>query len=252
MIRDYLHLNKFQQNKLNQFINRNDQNKLSMEEMDIQFKSQDYDFGRGVIVKFDGEDIVGKVLVILKECSVRGVVYIVGLGIDQKVEDKKLVTAELIEEAKNIGKRYGSQEIYLGIRDSKIVEIVESLNLNKQYSAIKMTLDDRKVRCSPLNLIELSEDNKKEYLKIYNDAFKEAPNGATLTAGEVDEYIKTKDENNYFYIAEIDNHRIGFLEFRIKDGIGEFDLGLIKNARGGGYGKQLLETAISFLNSKEV
>lgn len=32
----------------------------------------------------------------------------------------------------------------------------------------------------------------------------------------------------------------------------EFDLGLIKSARGKGYGKLLLETAISFLNSKKV
>ena len=42
------------------------------------------------------------------------------------------------------------------------------------------------------------------------------------------------------------------MEFNIKDGVGEFDLGLIKAARGKGYGKQLLETAINFLNSKEV
>lgn len=44
---------------------------------------------------------------------------------------------------------------------------------------------------------------------------------------------------------------MGFLQVYIEDGVGEFDLGLIKAARGKKYGKRLLETAINFLNTKE-
>ncbi len=37
-----------------------------------------------------------------------------------------------------------------------------------------------------------------------------------------------------------------YLQFNIQEGVGEFDLGLIKEVRGKGYGNWLLETAISF------
>ncbi len=133
-----------------------------------------------------------------------------------------------------------------------IIRTLNYLNIDKQYSAIRMTLEDRRVKYTPLKLTKLSEQNKKEYLVIYNDAFKEVPNGATLKEKEVEEYIKKADENNCYYIATMNNDKVGFLQFNIQEDVGEFDLGLIKAVRGKGYGKLLLETAISFLNEKKV
>lgn len=252
MIKNYLELNKIEVDKLIEFINRNIENKLSFEEMDKQFKAEEYDFGRGVILKINEEYIAGKALIILKECSIKGIAYVVNLDINEEVENKKIAAGEIIEEVKNIAKEYGAREIFLGTRDYKIIRILNSLNLNKQYSAIKMTLEDRKIRCSPLKLVTLSENNKKEYLAIYNDSFKEVPNGTTLTEREIDDYINKSDENKYYFIVLINNAMAGFLQFNIEDGVGEFDLGLINSARGKEYGKQLLETAIDFLNSNEV
>lgn len=252
MIKNYLELSEIEVEKLITFINRNRENKLSFEDIDKEFKSEEYDYGRGVILKINEEDVMGKVSVILKECSKKGISYAVKLDINEEVDNKKIIAEEIIEKIKNISKKYGAKEIFLGTRDDKIIRILNSLNLEKQYSAMKMTLEDRKIRYSPLKLVKLSEDNKKEYLVIYNDAFKEVPNGATVIETEVNEYIKTADENNCYYIAKVENDMVGFMQFNIKDGVGEFDLGLIKAARGKGYGKQLLETAISFLNSKEV
>lgn len=251
-IKNYLELNKIEAEKLTEFINRNIKNKLSFEEIDKQFKSEEYDFGRGVILKINEEHIAGKALIILKECSKKGIAYVVNLDISEEIENKKIATGEIIEEVKNIAKEYGAREIFLGTRDNKIIRILNSLNLNKQYSAIKMTLEDRKIRYSPLKLVTLSDNNKKEYLAIYNDAFKEVPNGTTLTEREIDDYLNKADENKYYFIVLINNAMAGFLEFNIEDDVGEFDLGLIKSVRGKGYGKQLLETAIDFLNSNEV
>lgn len=252
MIKNYLELSEIEVQKLIIFINRNRENKLSFEDIDKEFKSEEYDYGRGVILKINEEDVMGKVSVLLKECSKKGISYAVKLDINEEVDNKKIIAEEIIGEIKNISKKYGAKEIFLGTSDDKIIRILNFLNLEKQYSAMKMTLEDRKNRYSPLKLVKLSEDNKKEYLVIYNDAFKEVPNGATVVESEVNEYIKTADENNCYYIAKVENDMVGFLQFNIKDGVGEFDLGLIKAARGKGYGKKLLETAISFLNSKEV
>ena len=252
MIKNYLELSKIEAEKLIDFINRNIENKLSFEDMDKQFKAEEYGYGRGVILKINEEHIAGKIQIILKECSKKGIAYAVNLDINENVDNKKIAAGELIEEVKNIAKKYGAREIFLGARDNKMIRILNSLNLNKQYSAIRMTLADRKIRYAPLKLVNLSENNKKEYLAIYNDAFEEVPNGTTLTEIEIDDYINKADENKYYYIVLINTTMAGFLEFNIKDGVGEFDLGLIKAARGKGYGKQLLETAINFLNSKEV
>ena len=252
MIKNYLELNKFEVEKLIQFINRNKINKLSYEDMDKQFRSNEFDFGRGVILKINEEDIIGTASIVLKECNKKGIAYLTKLDIDETIEDKRAVLCEIIEESKNIAKKYGSRELFLGTMDDTIIKILNTLNIKKKYSAIRMTLDDRRVKYSTLNLVKLSEHNKKEYLMIYNDAFKEVPNGATLTESEIDEYIKKADENNCYYIATINNYMVGFLQFNIEEGVGEFDLGLIKVARKKGYGKLLLETAISFLNSKKV
>jgi ribosomal protein S18 acetylase RimI-like enzyme len=115
-----------------------------------------------------------------------------------------------------------------------------------------MVLKDRNIRCSSLKLTILTEKNKNEYLRIHNDAFKEVPNGGSLTESKIDEYIKNTDDNNYFYIAIKNNEMIGILQFNIENQVGEFELGLIKEARGKGYGKHLLETAINLLNLREV
>lgn len=115
-----------------------------------------------------------------------------------------------------------------------------------------MILKDRKIRYLPLKLEALNKNNKMEYLNIYNDSFDTTPNGTTLTLDEVNDYIKKHGKNSSYYIVLKDNNRIGFLEFNIKDGFGEFDLGLIKKFRGRGYGKEILEIAIAFLNSEDV
>lgn len=252
MIKNYLELSKIEVERLVEFMNRNRKTKLYFKDIDEQFKSEEYDFGRGIILKVFGESIIGRVSVILKECRIKGVAYVINLEIKDGVADKKLVAFELIDEVKSIARKYGAEKTYFGTSDEEIIKILNSRKIYKQYSSLRMTLNDRKTRYLPLNLIKLAENNKKEYLFINNDAFREVPNGSTLSEGEVEEYIKKSDENNCCFIATMNKDNIGFLKFNIENGVGEFDLGLVKTVRGKGYGKKLLETAISFLNSKQV
>ncbi len=115
-----------------------------------------------------------------------------------------------------------------------------------------MILQDREIKLSPFKLEKLTDENKNEYIKINNDAFYDVPNGGTLTKYKVNKYINETDENNYYFIAKLNDVNIGFVQFHIENGVGEFDLGLVKIMQGKGYGKKLLETAIYFLNLKEV
>lgn len=252
MIKNYLELNRCEIDRLNQFINRNKINKISSQDIDKEFKSEEFNYGRGVIVKINEENVIGTASVVLKECNEKGIAYVIKVDINERVEDKESAIYEIVEESKALAKKHGAKQLFMGTKDDTIIRTLNALNLEKQYSAIRMTLEDRRVYYTPLNLIKLSEQNKKEYLRIHNDAFKEAPNGATLTEKEVEKYINEADENNCYYIATMNNERVGLLQFYIQDGVGEFELGLIKAARGKGYGKLLLETAISILNTKKV
>lgn len=252
MFKNYLELTKAESVKLNDFINKNTEDKLSLEEMDKQLRAEIYDFGKGAISMLDGEEILGKIFVILKECSKKGIAYIIGLTIGEGTADRKAAAVALIEEAKRVAKLYQAKEIYLGTKDDFNIAVLNGLNLYPQYHSIKMTLEDRQIRYVPLKLVALSEQNKKEYLTVYNDAFKDVPNGETLEEKDIEEYISHADDSKNYYLVEAENEWIGFIQLESENGIGQFDLGLIKTARGKGYGRQLLETAIYFLNAKGV
>ncbi|EPR12208.1 GNAT family N-acetyltransferase [Ruminiclostridium papyrosolvens] len=252
MTRNYSQLNKYEAEKLLEFINRNKINKTSLEDMEKQYRAEGFDYGKGVIVIINQDNIIGLASVVLKECKEKGIAYVIKVDINENVEDKKSAICEILQESKYIAKKYGANQVYLGTKDDTIIKILKNLGMEKLYSVIRMKLDDRNVKYKPLDLIELSEQNKNEYLTIYNNSFREVPNGSTLTEKEVEEYVKNADENNCYYIVTVNNEKVGFLQFNIEEGIGEFDLGLLKVVRGKGYGKLLLETAISFLNEKKV
>lgn len=252
MTKNYLQLNKYEAEKLLEYINRNKINKMSFEDMEKQNRAEEFYFGKGVIVIIDKENIIGTAAVVLKECKEKGIAYVIKVDINENSKDKKYAVCEIIKESKDLAKKYGAKQLFLGTKDEANIETLKNLGMEKQYSVIRMKLDDRNVRYKPLDLIELSEQNKNEYLRIYNNSFREVPNGATLTEKEVEEYVKNDDENNCYYIVTINNEKVGFLQFKIENCTGEFDLGLIKEVRGKGYGKLLLETALSFLNEKKV
>lgn len=248
MIKSYLELNKNEKQALVEFLNKNNNN-VTLENIEKEYKAEEFDYGKGVLISIKEKNIIGKLLIVLLECSLKNVAYLVKFEIDENFKYNKEAILELKNEAIKLANNYGAFKIYLG---TKNIEIINTLNLQKQYSAVKMTLQDRKIKLSPFKLDKLTEENKNEYIKINNDAFFDVPNGGTLTKYKVNEYIKETDENNYYFIVKLNDVNIGFVQFHIENGVGEFDLGLIKFMQGKGYGKKLLETAIYFLNLKEV
>lgn len=250
--KNYLQLNRHEAEKLLEFINRNRINKASFEDMEKLYKAEEFDFGKGVIIILNQENIVGTASVVLKECKEKGIAYVIKVDINENSEDKKAVICKIIKESKDLATKYGANKVFLGTKDAANIKTLKNLGMEKQYSVIRMKLDDRNVKYKPLDLNELSQQNKNEYLTIYNNSFREAPNGSTLTEKQLEEYVKNADKNNCYYIVTVNNEKVGFLQFNIQEGVGEFDLGLIKEVRGKGYGKLLLETAISFLNEKKV
>lgn len=161
---------------------------------------------------------------------------------------------KLINKAREKSINSGAKEILIGVRDESLLETLELLGFKKDYEAAIMELKDRSSSRETLKLISLSEKNKEEYLRVYNDSFNDMPHGASLDNEELKEYIDNDNDNEgkIFHMVNVNEENIGFFNCEIENEVGMFDIGLCKKHRGIGYGKLLLETAIEFLNNKEV
>lgn len=250
-MKNYLELTRTEKQALVAFLNESRENKATLEEWEKQLASEVYGYGRGILIKLDKEQVLGKVSVVLKECGSKGMAYVIDLEVSPDSKVKEALARALLDAAKNVAVEHKAREVYLGADKKEILDILEKLHFKKQYEAQKMILEDRTPREAPLELLPLSEENKGEYLGLYNAAFREAPNGSTLGAEDVEEYLRQADENRSYYIVIDKNQKLGFLEFDLKSDRGKFDLGLLKEFRGQGYGKRLLETAIDYLNQKK-
>lgn len=252
MIKNYLELSLEEIELVYNFMEINREDKVSIRKMDRELRNEMFDFGRGTLFKFYNEKVIAKIAIVLKEAAELGKAYILSLEVDKDVVFKKMLVVEMINHTEEIAREYGAKEIYLGVWDEEIIKILNSLSLYKQYSAVKMSLTDRKIRCGLLNLVHLSESNKSEYVRIYNDAFRDISNGATLTEKQVNKNLEVADDENCFFLVTMDRRNIGIFQCNIRNGEAEFDIGLQREFRGKGYGKMLLETSIDFLNSKHV
>ncbi len=248
MIKNYLELNKEELSSVYEFINRNKEIKENTEDIRKRFEQELYNAGEGVLFYFLEERVVCKIEIILKETKSIGVAYIVGFDILEEDSDIDIIE-EIVRAGSKIAQTQGAKDIYLGLGNKDIVSVLERNNIGYDYLAIKMKLKNKKLIHKPLLLKELTKEEIGVYVEIHNDAFKYVTNGATVTDKEVEENLKMKDENKFYYIVRNEeNENIGMLEITIDDNSGSFDLGLKKEFRNKGYGKRLLETAIDYLN----
>ena len=129
---------------------------------------------------------------------------------------------------------------------------MKKVNLYRDYSAIKMKLNDKSVKEDVLVLEELTIENSQKYLEVFNDSFSDMPHGTWLDNEDLNRYLNNKEESKYYFMVKNDDNIIGFMNCEIEINEGMFDIGLCKSYRGKGLGKKLLETAIQFLNNKNV
>lgn len=252
LIKCYIELNEIEKNLVLDFVNRKIDKKKNIDDIDDMFISKIYDFGHGALFYFKLGQVVGKINIVLEVVRELGTAYIHFLDILEDLEYEEMVIKALIDNAISVANEYSANIILLGERDSQRLKTLEKIGFHKHYRSIKMYLEDRDLRESCLSLTPLSQENKLEYLRIYNDSFSDMPHGTVLDINGVREHLEKADNENYYFIVRANDLHIGFLNCTIENNEGFFDIGLCKNYRGKGYGKQLLETAINFLNEKKL
>lgn len=252
VIKSYLELTDYEIIKAYDFINRKEDINGTKEEIDRSFNKKIYNYGEGVLFYFKNKEVVGSVCIVTKEIKILGTAYIHNIEILESELEEGFILKSLINTSIEKAFSYGAKDIFIGVRDEFILEGLKKIGFKNDYNALVMRLENKESKGNTLDLVTLSEINRNEYLKVYNDSFNDMPHGASLDKDEIDEYLKILNEENYFSMVSINGENIGFFNCEIENEKGKFDIGLCKEYRGKGYGKLLLETAIKFLTNKNV
>lgn len=251
MIKSYLELSCEEKDKLLVFLNRNDEN-VALSEMRKMFENKVYGNGDGILVFKKDNKVICVGRVVLKEIPLTGIAYIHFLDILESVEHKKEVIKEMINECYKKAEKYNANKILLGFRKKETTEMLHEIGFDADYAAKIMILKDRTKKEKVLNIEEINKENKLEYMRLYNESFNNMPHGASLDEEEVEEYLNENNTGNNYFIVSNSKENIGVLNTTIDRRKGTFDIGLSSKFRGKGYGKRLLETAIDFLESKDI
>lgn len=250
MIKSLRDLNNDEINMAVRYLSKEDEN-ITKDKVIEEGNTKIYNFGEGILFYFQNDEVVGSIKIVLEVANHLSVIYIYYLTIDNSKEYKEAIIKELIEKGIRIGEEKKCKTILLGINNEEILEISKNLGYNPSYSSYKMSLKDRDLIHSPLELIRLSEENKKQYLQVFNDSFSDMPHGCYYELSDIEKYLEDKSENKYHLVSNGSNI-IGFMNTEINDNIGSFDIGLCREYRNKGYGKRLLDSAINSLNESNV
>lgn len=247
MIKDVRDLNGDEIREVQLYLNSLEKKDKSIPQIKEEFNTKVYNFGEGILFYFKDNKVVGSVKVILEAIKHSSVVYIHFLTVANNVENEINIVSELLSSAINLGECKECSKILLGVRNEKILKLLNELGYIPSYNAYKMKLNNRKTTSEPLELINLSEENKEEYLNVFNNSFSDIPHGCHFEMEDIEKYLNDNSENRYYLVTD-KNKLIGFMNIEIENKVGSFDIGLCNEFRGVGYGKRLLETAICTLN----
>ncbi|WP_024613524.1 GNAT family N-acetyltransferase [Clostridium sp. Ade.TY] len=250
MIKSFCDLNSKEKDKLLIFMNKKEY--VSLSDMENMFNTKAYNYGEGIAIVFDDNQVLGVGRAILKEIPITGIAYIYSLDILESYSDKKYIIESLIKKLYLICDKNNADEILLGFRKEETMEIIKKLGLKVSYSAKIMEIDDKTLKEDTLKLEELDDENKFEYMDLYNRSFSQMPHGASLDENELNEYLNESYTGNHYFIVLNGDEKIGVMNVYVEANNATFDIGLSKEFRGKGYGKRLLETAIQFLVEQKI
>lgn len=249
MIKNLLELNIDERILALEFIKNNENTDFSLSEIEKELKGKICNYGEGILFYFQEDKIVGKASVILEVVDKLKTIYI------NKVicpKNNKKALKELINNSLVLANKYSANKVLLGIRNEDLLNLAESIGLKRSYSSFNMILNNREKTNDILDKIKLSKENIEDYVDVYNKSFMDMPHGTYIEIEDGRGYLENKNHNEDYFIVLDKGESIGFLNTTIEGNKGFFDIGLVKKYRGKGYGKKLLETAIQYLNEKEV
>lgn len=144
MIKNYSNLNEKELSLLNDFINRNNTEKITMEEMNKRFLSEHFDLGKGLLILLDQGTVVAYSQLLYSEHDKTA--YIRHIDLIENHSAEKAAIDVLMTHAISTARAYGGLNIYFGLREERIKSIFNDLNYKRAYQSLIMTLLDREIK----------------------------------------------------------------------------------------------------------
>lgn len=249
MIRSYLELSEIEKERVKRFTFRHSQQRKTFEDLDNIFIQKLNGYGKGSYVYFNQDKVVGTAQIVLESCEMLKTTYIYSIDVKEEYLNKALAIKDLIKRGIEISRQEGAKEVFLCFNKG-FLGIFEVLGYKYDYYSAVMALEDDRKAKMKLSLVQLIDDNKAEYMDIINKSFNDMPHGMYSYMEDIEEHLHKQNENYYNFIVQKNNVTIGVLNIELDEERGTFDIGLSKEFRGRGFGKDLLETAIAFIRDK--
>lgn len=252
MVRSFLELNSEEKSSVLNSLNRNDISENTREQMESECTSKINGYGEGALFYIKDGEVLGQAFMVLEVAEKLKSTYIRNVEVSDTAENKEEILKALIDKCKKVSNKYNVINILLGIKNDNLLKVAENIGLYREYSSYKMVLLDKESKEDILDIIPLTYENRYEYVELYNSAFMDIPHGSYIELDQAEKCLEENDKCIGNFIVSSNGINIGFLDYSIQGNEGFFDIGLSKKYRGKGYGKKLLETAITTLNNKGI
>lgn len=228
-----------------------------------------YDRGRGMFFAFNDREVTCKGFLVMETIETLGCAYIHKVSaIQSYFEDcEKSCRSciengilETIDRLKAFAEENGAEDVRLGFSDSpsqlRLMELFKGrkgCDISYRSFIMKLNDDRRFPEADTLELRDIQELSMKEYAQLYNDSFEGAPHRSFMGEDEALEAFSGRDDAEHFIVWD-GAVKTGFLDFYEdrENSKGKFDLGIVRDKRGLGYGRRILETAIQHLAEKNL
>lgn len=226
----------------------------SYEEMAKLHGGVAFDHGCSYFSLWEDAKVIATLGVVSKEAEARGEIFLVSINIkEEEIDQLEMLLSRAFEYCGHIngakyklGIMYDRYYLIPNVKKSGFKEIYR--NLVMQYNGGNVILQDETNKCFKT----LCPENIKDYQKVENAAFLQAPNGSVIEdeelQGLLDEYCGTNMAGVFYE----DDKPAGTYTLRIRNSVGWIEgIGVSPEYQGRGIGRKLLYKSVKVLQDAE-
>lgn len=254
MIKSFIELSGNEKNDCYRFIKEKKKSSTqSFNEFIKYYSGEEFNNGNNCFAALHNEYIDGIIGVVTKEVPIRKEAFIFNFFGKEGAENSSV---ELLKKAVEVCIEAKSSIAKLGIgpySGEKLHSIIVEQGFRSCYEALSMKLDRN--QCSfpsdmgTLDVVLVGEENKNEYVRIHNNAFRNTPNGGDISLEELEETLKEHtDKPELIGLVKNNNSYVGVYELDIKGDTGWINIvGVHKEYWRKGYGGEIVGKCIDIL-----
>ncbi len=217
-------------------------------EMEKNCSGRTFDFGKDHFSAWKNGSVKGTAAAITREVKNRGEAYVTAVNVKEEdaafFENLLDASIERCLKANAVSVKLGIKPVFEFLKPTiesrRFVEVHRSVLMRYEKTREALETDEK------LLLRDLSDETKGSFRRIHNDAFRNSPNGGSLTGDEIEEMILEK--SNLAGVAFYDGNPVGIYELTLDGKTGFIDgLGIDPVLHSKGFGRATLNAVMEKL-----